>query len=227
MPLKPSTLQIVDDMLLRYPALSHLHAQITGAAEIICNSHRAGGKLLACGNGGSAADAEHIIGELVKSFVLRRAIKPSDYRLLEQSGFEDWREIAENLQQGITAIALTGHPALATAIANDVSAEMIFAQQVYVYGRRSDVMLALSTSGNSKNVVRALQVARAFGLATIGMTGGKPCKMDALCDVIIKVPSEETFKIQEFHLPVYHSLCLMIECELFEESQGVSPGSVD
>lgn len=218
MPLKPSTLRSIDDMVHRYPILSHLREEIARAAEVICDSHLAGGKLLVCGNGGSAADAGHIVGELVKSFVLRRAIEPKDRIILQQSGYDDWQIIAEKLQRGVSAIALTDNPALTTAIANDVDAGMIFAQQVYAHGVRGDILLGLSTSGNSENVVRALKVARSFGLTTIGMTGSKPSRMCDLCDVIIRVPAEETYKIQEFHLPIYHTVCLMIERELFSET---------
>ena len=218
MTLKPFSLQVGEDLLLRSPALAHLGGTIARAVDTICDSHHAGGRVLVCGNGGSAADAEHIVGELVKSFVLRRAIGPKDRGLLQQSGCDDWREIAEKLQGGVAAMALTGPAALTTAIGNDVAAEMVFAQQVYVHGRRGDVLLGLSTSGNSKNVVSALKVARAFGLVTLGLTGSQPSRMAGLCDVIIPVPATETFKIQELHLPIYHAVCLMIERELFSET---------
>jgi len=218
MPLKPFSLQVGEELLLRYPALAPLSSPIVRAVEIICDSHRAGGRLLVCGNGGSAADAEHIVGELVKGFVLRRAIGPKDRERLQQSGCDDWREIAEKLQGGVAAMSLTGPSALTTAIANDVAAEMVFAQQVYVHGRQGDVLLGLSSSGNSKNVLAALKVARAFGLTTLGLTGSQPSRMGGLCDVIIPVPATETFKIQELHLPIYHAICLMIERELFSET---------
>jgi len=215
MTLKSFSLEAADELVLRYPALSALREPVVKSVEILCASIRGGGKILTCGNGGSASDAEHIVGELVKSFILPRPITPKQREQLEQSDFADWETFADKLQQGIPAIALTGHPALSTAVSNDIAPELVFAQQAYVYGRPGDAIIGLSTSGNSKNVVNALKVARAFGLKTIGFTGSKPAQMDALCDVIIKVPAEETFKIQEFHLPVYHTFCIMIERELF------------
>lgn len=205
----------LEDMLARYPALADLRDQIAKAAEIIVACYNAKGKVLACGNGGSAADSEHIIGELMKGFVLRRPVPNDDAEKLRAAGFEDWRKLAKNLQSGIPAVSLTGHVSLSTAILNDNDPFMTFAQQAYALGQPGDVLIGMSTSGNSRNVINALKVARAFGLSTIGFTGGSPCAMDGLCDAIIKVPSTETFKIQEYHLPVYHVICLMVEEEVF------------
>ncbi len=187
-------------------------------AEAICACHRAGGKVLICGNGGSAADCEHIVGELAKGFLLRRPIPDRDAGRLRRVRLpegESAEQIAEKLQSGVAAISLTGHPSLASAVDNDTGREMVFAQQVYVYGRAGDILIGLSTSGNSGNVLRALTVARAFGLKTVGLTGSRPARMDALCDLLIKVPAAETHKIQELHLPVYHTICLLVEQELF------------
>ena len=213
--MKSFTLEAADELVSRYPSLSLLREPIVQAVETLDHSVRNGGKILICGNGGSASDSDHIVGELVKSFTLPRLISAEHRALLEKSGVADWEAIGHRLQQGIPAIGLTVHSALSTAVANDISAEMIFAQQTYVYGRPGDILIGLSTSGNSKNVVTALKVGRAFGLKTIGLTGSKPSQMDALCDVILKAPAEETFKIQEFHLPIYHTLCIMIEREQF------------
>lgn len=188
------------------------------AAAAVCACHRAGGKVLVCGNGGSAADSEHIVGELVKGFVLPRRIPATDAVVLHAADVATHHhssELAEKLQRGVAAISLTGHPALATAIDNDTGRQMVFAQQVYVYGRRGDVLIGLSTSGNAGNVLRALSVARTFGLTTLGLTGSRPSRMDALCDVLLKAPASETHQIQELHLPIYHTLCLMVEQELF------------
>ena len=129
-------------------------------------------------------------------------------------------ELADKLQRGIAAIALTGHPALATAIDNDTGRQMIFAQQVYVYGRPGDLLLGISTSGNAGNVLRALTVARAFGLITVGLTGDRPARMDALCDILLKAPAHLTHRVQELHLPIYHTVCLMAEQELFGTSEA-------
>jgi D-sedoheptulose 7-phosphate isomerase len=217
--LRPATLKHLDDVLTRCPALENLCGEITRAVEAICACHRAGGKVLVCGNGGSAADSEHIVGELAKGFVLPRAIPTEDagklFAAAAGGNEEERHELAQKLQGGVAAIALTGHPALASAIDNDTGRQMVFAQQVYVYGRPGDILIGLSTSGNSGNVVRALLVARAFGLVTIGFTGSRPARMDALCDIRLKVPAEQTHKIQELHLPVYHTICLMVEQELF------------
>ncbi len=218
-PLRADTLRHIDEVLERCPALSGLREEITRAAVAVCACHCAGGKVLVCGNGGSAADCEHIVGELVKGFVLPRPIPPADADRLRAATPDavHGTELAARLQRGVAAISLTGHPSLATAIDNDTGREMVFAQQVYVYGRPGDVLIGLSTSGNSGNVLRALAVARAGGLLTLGFTGSRPCRMDALCDIRLKVPAEETHKIQELHLPVYHTLCLMVEQELFGE----------
>ena len=215
--LRADTLRHIDEVLERCPALAGLRDELTRAAGAVCACHRAGGKLLVCGNGGSAADCEHIVGELVKGFLLPRTIPPADADRLRALPVGDpaTADLARRLQRGVAAVSLTGHPSLATAIDNDTGRELVFAQQVYVYGRPGDILLALSTSGNSPNVLRALAVARAFGLRTVGLTGSRPGRMDALCDVLLKVPAQETHKVQELHLPVYHTLCLMVEQELF------------
>lgn len=216
--LRPDSLRHIEDVLVRCPALACVREQIQAAGAAICAAHRAGGKVLVCGNGGSAADSEHIVGELVKGFVLRRAIPAADAVKLRQVSLaanQPADELTEKLQGGVAAISLAGHPALATAVDNDTGREMIFAQQVYVYGRPGDILIGLSTSGNSGNIVRALTVARAFAVQTIGLTGSQPARMDALCNILIKVPATETHKIQELHLPVYHTICLLVEQELF------------
>lgn len=179
--------------------------------------------MLLCGNGGSGADCDHIVTELLKSFVLPRPLPLEEQTRIRQ--LEPTRgsapeslpavSLADRLQRGVAALSLTGPAALLTALQNDVAPEMVFAQQVYVLGRPGDVLLSLSTSGSSQNVLNALIVAKAFDLTTIGLTGRRPSPMEGLCDVLIQVPGVETFQVQELHLPVYHALCLMIECELF------------
>ncbi len=220
--LRADTLRHFDDLLARCPALAPLCPDIACVVEAVCACHRAGGKILVCGNGGSAADSEHIVGELVKGFVLPRHVSAADADRLRAAdaalpGYGP--ELAEKLQRGVAAISLTGHPALATAIDNDTGRQLVFAQQVYVYGRPGDVLIGLSTSGNAGNVLRALAVARAFGLTTVGLTGSAPSKMDALCDILLKAPARQTHKVQELHLPLYHTVCLMVEQELFGESE--------
>jgi D-sedoheptulose 7-phosphate isomerase len=216
--MKINNTMYVDLLLERYPAVADCRLAIVDAIETILESHGRGGKILLCGNGGSAADAEHIVGELAKSFVLPRPIPLADREKLNAVvGSLIGNHLASQLQRGVSAIALSGSSPLATAIANDGDPNMVYAQMTYVHGRPGDVLIGISTSGNSKNVVAALTVARAGDMKTIGLTGSKPCKMDELCDVIVKVPAAETFKIQEFHLPIYHAICLTVEQELFGE----------
>ncbi|GHV17661.1 phosphoheptose isomerase [Clostridia bacterium] len=166
-------------------------------------------RLYICGNGGSATDALHIVGELAKSFVLKRPIDASFAESTDDS------ELLKNLQGGLPAFALVENSALASAFSNDVNPEYVFAQQVYVYARKGDCVLGISTSGNSKNVFNALKAAKARGAVTLALTGGIGGKMKTLCECCVCVPETETYKIQELHLPVYHALCLMLEQRLF------------
>ncbi|MCE5315526.1 MAG: SIS domain-containing protein [Armatimonadota bacterium] len=215
MSLKQSTIGHLTALLARCPELEYLRDDIHWAAEHICGSYIGGGKVLVCGNGGSAADSDHIVGELMKGFVLKRELLPEDIEKIQNTDADDWQTIANRLQRGVPAIALTQHPALSSAIANDTDASMIYAQQVYVLGQPADVLIGISTSGNAANVINALKVAKAFGIVTIGFTGSRVGRMDDFCDVMIKAPVAETFRVQEYHLPIYHVLCLMIEEELF------------
>jgi len=216
MPLK--NFNHIDLLVERYPALASNYQEIVRAVETIVHTHKEGGKVLVCGNGGSAADAEHIVGELAKAFVLPRRIPADDSLKLQTMPGPLSAHLAEHLQSGVRAIALSGSSPLATAIANDGDPSLVYAQMTYVYGQPGDVLIGISTSGNSKNVVAALTVARAFNLRTIGLTGEKTAAMDPLCDVKIKVPATETFKVQEFHLPIYHAICLTVESELFGDA---------
>jgi D-sedoheptulose 7-phosphate isomerase len=173
------------------------------------------GALLVCGNGGSAADSEHIVGELMKGFALPRPV-PDDVRgRLSDADPVGGDGLADRLQGALRAISLVSQTSLATAIANDGDADMVFAQQVYGYGRPGDALLAISTSGSSRNVVNALRVARAQGLCTVGLTGRSGGAMQALCDVAICVPYDDTPTIQERHLAIYHALCLALELRFF------------
>ena len=213
--LKSTTLQHLTVFVERNARLSGFADDIGRAVALVCGCARAGGKVLTCGNGGSAADSEHIAAELMKSFILPRAIAAEDAAKLQASGVAGAAELAPKLQRAVATVALTSNAAIMTAIANDTDAQMIFAQQLYALGRPGDVLIGLSTSGNSGNVVNALKLARVFGLKTIGFTGSKSAAMDPLCDVLFKVPETETYKIQECHFPIYHTLCLAIEQELF------------
>lgn len=219
--MKEAALAYLAELVRRYPILAGQSERIARATEILIRGYRAGGKLLICGNGGSAADAEHIVGELMKGFRLARQVPAAGIAKLRATGYEDWAELARTLQRGLPALALTGHPALSTAVLNDNDPYMTFAQQVYILGQPGDIVLGLSTSGNSRNVVNALKVAHAFGLYTVGLCGQKGSLMDDVCDCIIHIPEEETFKVQELFLPVYHAVCLALEDEFF--GMEVSP----
>ncbi|MCL2093519.1 MAG: SIS domain-containing protein [Treponema sp.] len=194
----------------RYPDLSSCAEAITGAAELLLKTAQEGRSILICGNGGSAADADHICGELVKSFCKKRPIDPevaAELTRLDPEG----AQIASRLQGGVRALSLAQHPALTTAFGNDVDPHLAFAQQCHVYGQRGDLFWGISTSGNATNVCAAALVARAQGLSVLGMTGLGGGKLKGLSDVCINVPRTETYEIQELHLPVYHALCLFIE----------------
>jgi D-sedoheptulose 7-phosphate isomerase len=215
---RASTLEHLDYGLARHPTLEALRVPILQATAVICVAHRMGNQVFICGNGGSASDAEHIVGELVKQFKLPRHVSAQDAaRLHETAGATQGPELAAKLQRGVRAFSLVSQTSLLTAVANDTDASLIYAQQVYVYGRPGDVLMGISTSGNSRNVVSALQVGKAFGLTTIGLTGARDCHMDACCDIVLKAPATETFEVQELHLPIYHAICMMVEAELFGE----------
>lgn len=213
--MKPTTSKHLDFLINRLPELESVQLDIQRAAETLIKCGQHGRKIMVCGNGGSAADSEHIAGEMMKSFILPRNLKDDEIAKLKSSGIDDWEELAQSLQRGIPTIALTGHISLATAIANDTNPYITFAQQVYVIGKEGDVLIALSTSGSAKNVLYAVKAAKAFGMHTIGFTGSCLSPMDSLCDIMIKVPETETYRVQEYHQPIYHTICLMVENELF------------
>ncbi|WP_394523301.1 D-sedoheptulose-7-phosphate isomerase [Lacrimispora sinapis] len=205
----------LEELLERYPALACVKAEILNAYHILESCYENGGKLLIAGNGGSCADAEHIVGELMKGFVKPRTVSEEFAKKLTEADPERGKELAQKLQGGLPAIALTGHPGLSTAFLNDVDGDLIFAQQTYGYGKPGDVLLGISTSGNSKNVMYAMAAAKALGMKTIGLTGKDGGQLKTAADVTIVVPESETFKIQEYHLPIYHALCLMLEERFF------------
>ena len=199
----------LERLLKRYPELEGCREVILEAYQIMEKAYRNGGKLLICGNGGSAADSDHIVGELMKGFKKQRPV-PAEMRA-------KLGDLADHLQGALPAISLAGHAALSTAFLNDVAPDMVFAQQVYGYGNENDVLLAITTSGNSGNVLNAVSVAKAKNLKTIGLTGPKGGKLKEEADVCICVPGECTADIQEHHLPVYHALCAMLEDAFFEK----------
>jgi D-sedoheptulose 7-phosphate isomerase len=205
------------DLILRYPDLEACSEAITKAFELLVDSYRNKGKLLVCGNGGSASDSEHIVGELMKGFMCKRPVQPEYRNRLIEMYPEDGEYIASHLQGALPAISLVSHTSLTSAFINDQSADLVYAQQVYGYGRKGDSIIGISTSGNSKNVVFAIKVAKSLGLRTIGFTGKTGGKLGELCDVTIKIPYDSTPVVQERHLPVYHTLCIMLEQEFFKE----------
>jgi D-sedoheptulose 7-phosphate isomerase len=197
----------------KYPELKVCKENIERAYEMLVNAFRSEGKLLIAGNGGSAADCEHIVGELMKGFESKRPL-PEEWREKLKKVDGDG-ELADRLQGAFPAISLVSQTAFITAFSNDVDPDLVFAQQVLGYGKSGDVFLGISTSGNSRNVVNAAKVAKAMGLGTIALTGKVGGKLKSICDVTIAVPYESTPDVQERHLPIYHTICLMLEEEFF------------
>ena len=206
----------MDLLIKRYPELNVIEDSIVNAYLILEECYRNGGKLLIAGNGGSAADAEHIAGELMKGFKLPRKLRTDFAERLIEADEEMGSVLAVSLQGALPTIALDGHPALSTAYMNDCEPLLCFAQQVNGYGKEGDVLLGISTSGNSKNILYAAITARAKGMKVIGLTGAKNSRLEHLSDVCIKAPVTETFMVQELHLPIYHCMCLMLETAFFE-----------
>lgn len=205
----------LERLIERYPVLEVCREDIRAAFEIIQDTYKSKGRLLVCGNGGSGADAEHIVGELMKEFAIRRPLGEAERERLIEASQEYGPVLAQSLQGALSAIPLTGNIALSTAYANDAVPELVFAQQAYGYGDENSSILGISTSGNSKNVIYAIVAAKAKGMRSIGLTGRDGGKMAKLSDVCIRVPADFTPDIQELHLPVYHALCRMIEEAFF------------
>ena len=207
----------LDLLLARYPSLEGCREEIVRAYELLSASYANGGKLLVCGNGGSAADSEHIVGELMKGFCLPRPLCPEAARALRAVDEGLGSFLAEHLQASLPALSLTGQTALSTAFQNDVAPELAFSQQVCGYGQAGDTLLGISTSGNSRNVLFAAVTAKSRGMNVIGLTGAAESRLSQFSDVCIRVPRTETYQVQELHLPVYHCLCLMLEERFFGE----------
>lgn len=204
--------EIFSSLFERYPEMTVCENEIRAACDLLVSTFRAGFKLLVCGNGGSAADSEHIVGELMKSFRFKRPIDPAFMDAYRDANGE---EVPTWLEGALPAISLVSQTAFLTAFGNDETAVGVFAQQVYGYGEKGDVLLAISTSGNSTNVIEAVKVARAKGMRAISLTGSCESALTFLSDVCVRVPREETFQVQELHLPVYHCLCAAVEAEMF------------
>ena len=207
----------IAELIERYPCLSVCEKDIREAANKIIASYKKGGKLMVAGNGGSAADSDHITGELLKSFVKKRTPEASFIEKLKKIDADTGAYLADKLQGSLPAIALTNNSALMTASLNDVDGNVMFAQQLNGFGQKGDIFLGISTSGNSADIVYATVVAKAKGLVTVALTGRDGGNLKNLADISIVVPQKETFKIQELHLPVYHALCLTIEEYFWKE----------
>ena len=208
---------MLDELIKRYPILERVREDIEAVYGILERCYENGGKLLIAGNGGSAADAEHIVGELMKGFVKRRPVTEEMKEALEKADPVRGKELSEKLQGGLPAIALVDHAALSTAFANDVDGMLSYAQQVNGYGKPGDVFLGISTSGNAENVMYAAVTAKAKGMQVVGLTGKDGGKLAGIADAAVIVPEMETYKTQELHLPVYHALCLMLEHRFYEQ----------
>lgn len=211
----------VEELVRNYPQLVQNKGQVLAAYEVLRKCYMGGKKLLLCGNGGSAADCEHIVGELMKEYRVRREIPPEFAEKLKRHGAEE--KMLENIVGALPAISLAGHISFQTAFCNDNDAEYAFAQQLYALGETEDVLFAITTSGNSRNVLHAATVAKAMGMTVIAMTGSSGGEIRKLADVLINVPADETARVQELHLPVYHVLCGMLE-EYFFLKDGRKEG---
>ena len=213
--MRKSTEKILEGLIVNDSKLNSCYEEVKLAAQLLIDCYSDGKKLLVCGNGGSAADCEHIVGELMKAFLLKRKLQPSKQNEIHDMFPENAEYLINNLQRALPAISLVSQTALMTAFSNDMSANMVFAQQVLSYGSRGDVLLAISTSGSSENILYATQIAKVQGVKVIGLTGETGGKLAELCDITIKAPSNITYRIQEYHLPIYHMLCACVENEFF------------
>lgn len=209
-------MESLDELILRYPKLEECRESICFAEKMLTELYRRGGTLYICGNGGSSADADHIVGELMKGFLKKRPI-PTEEREKLILEAENGEYIAEKLQCGLRAVSLHSQSALLTAYSNDVDASLAYAQVLYSLARKGDMLLAISTSGNSVNAVNAAKVAKCIGVGVISLTGEGESKLSALSDICIRIGESETYRVQELHLPVYHYLCARLEIEFFDK----------
>ena len=213
--LEPKLVKHIDLLVARYPKLEAVRQEIIDSYLLMEESYENGGKLLIAGNGGSAADSEHIAGELMKRLKILRPVSKEYAEKLKEVDPVRGAELSKNLECSLMAIPLVAHEALTTAYINDVDGLGVFAQQLFGYGRKGDVFLGISTSGNSKNILNATVVARASGIKVVGLTGAKGGELAKVADVAVKAPETETYMIQEVHLPIYHCWCLMLEDHFF------------
>lgn len=216
--IKKSTEKKIDELIERYPALEVCRKSLLTAVEKICETFRTGNKLIVCGNGGSAADSMHIVGELMKGFLLPRKIDEFEKKFVDRAAElfpSDVNYFKANLQCALPAVSLVGETALNTAFANDNAPDLSFAQQVFGIGKRGDTLLAISTSGQSDNIIFAVEVAKVMGITSIAMTGRHGGRLKHMSDFSICVPADSSYTVQEFHLPIYHMICMAAENEFF------------
>ena len=213
--MKERTIPLIEQFFQEQHDLRPLKQEILMAADMLVGSYQKNGTVLICGNGGSSSDAEHIVGELMKGFRLKRPLPRADIDWFEKHYAAEGRLLAENLQGALPAIALGAHSSLASAVANDLSADSVYAQGVMGYGKEHGVLIGISTSGNAKNVAAAAMAARFKKMKVLGLTGSAGGKLKANCDICLRVPAAETYLVQQYHLAIYHFLCAFVESELF------------
>jgi D-sedoheptulose 7-phosphate isomerase len=214
--MKKATASIIEKLVRHYPELAAVTPSLTDAFKLCCNTIDEDGVIYLCGNGGSAADCEHIVGELMKKFKLDRPLSDEEIEKFVRYGKEG-AQIAAHLQKSFRAVSLISQTSILSAYINDECSDTVFAQLVYGYGRKNDILMSISTSGNSKNVVNSVIAAKILGIKTIGLTGATGGRLSDLSDCCIKAPSDETNRIQEYHVPIYHCLCEMLESEYFSK----------
>ena len=215
--MKQKTVEFYEDFFERQPRLAPLRSAVLEAVGLLTDTFAAGGKLLLCGNGGSCADCDHIAGELLKGFLLRRPVEQEFADAMRAEFGKEGAAVAAKLQRGLPAISLTAHAAALSAFANDVDPVLVYAQQVLAYGAPGDLLIGISTSGGAANVAAAVQTARALGIPSIGLTGRDGGRLAQLASLALIAPEQETYRIQECHLALYHLLCGAVEYELFDE----------
>lgn len=210
-----NTEELINRLIERYPVLNSCKKDIEETSNMIIDCYESGGQLLICGNGGSSSDADHIVGELMKSFSIKRPVDIEFEETLKEVSNSRGLYIANKLEKALSAISLSAHAALTSAVSNDIGGDLIYAQQVNGYGRKNDILLGITTSGNSQNIIDAAITARAKGLKVIGLTGQTGGELKQYCDTVICVPSVSTPEVQELHLPVYHTICQIVEYRFF------------
>ncbi len=207
----------LNNLIKHYPELKPIEDEITGTIKLLITSYENSGKLLVAGNGGSASDADHIVGELMKSFILKRPLNKELVSELENINSKDAHNLLNNLEEPLTAINLNQHNALSSAFINDIDSKYVYAQQILGYGKKNDVFIGISTSGKAENIYYAMMLAKTMGLKTILLTGDHDSKTIKWVDITLKAPSKETYRIQEYHLPIYHCIALTLEDYFFNK----------